>query len=144
MIAVDTNILVQAHRGEAEFHGRASRVISGLAEGGHQWAIPWPCVHEFLAVITHARIFDPPTPVETAIAQVTAWLESPTLVLLGERIDHWAHLARLVLAGAIRGPAMHDARIAALCVEHGVSELWTADRDFSRFPRLAARNPLID
>lgn len=41
------------------------------------------------------------------------------------------------------GAMVHDGRIAALCLHHGVSELWTADRDFSRFATLAVRNPLV-
>ena len=57
MIAVDTNILVYAHRQDSEWHPSAARVIRGLAEGTSAWAIPWPCVHEFLAVATHPRIF---------------------------------------------------------------------------------------
>jgi predicted nucleic acid-binding protein len=41
------------------------------------------------------------------------------------------------------GPKVHDARIAALCVQHAITELWTADRDFSRFAGLSTRNPLM-
>jgi predicted nucleic acid-binding protein len=100
-------------------------------------------LHEFLAIVTHPRIFDPPSPLAAALAQVDAWLESPALVLLSERFDHWEHLRGLVGAGDARGPRVHDARVAALCLAHGVRELWTADRDFGRFPALRARNPLV-
>ena len=82
MIAVDTNILVYAHREEATWHDVAYARLVELAEGRAPWAIPWPCIHEFLAIVTHPRIFDPPTPMPSAIAQVEAWLESPTLALL--------------------------------------------------------------
>jgi predicted nucleic acid-binding protein len=44
----------------------------------------------------------------------------------------------------VTGPLVQDARIAALCLQHGVRELWTADRDFSRFPALGVRNPLVE
>ena len=67
MIAVDTNILVFAHRADTTWHDAASARIRELAESGRPWAIPWPCLHEFLAVVTHARVFDPPTPVESAV-----------------------------------------------------------------------------
>ena len=70
MIAVDTNILVFAHRSDAEWHARAQSCVRELAEGGVAWAIPWPCVHEFLAIATHPRIYDPPTPLPTAIEQI--------------------------------------------------------------------------
>jgi toxin-antitoxin system PIN domain toxin len=144
VIALDTNLLVYAHREDAAWHEPAYRRVAELAEGRGSWAIPWPCVHEFLAIVTHPRIFDPPSPVPRALQQVEAWLESPTLVLLGEAEGHWPELRRLVEAGRVAGPRVHDARIAALCLGHGVRELWSADRDFSRFPDLPVRNPLQD
>jgi uncharacterized protein len=142
LIAVDTNLLVHAHRADAEWHDRAAECIRGLAEGREAWAVPWPCIHEFLAIATHPRIWDPPTPIGAALDQVEAWLESPRLVLLAEDHEHWAALRALLEAGRIVGPRVHDARIAALCLAHGVRELWTADRDFSRFPSLVTVNPL--
>lgn len=143
MIAVDTNILVHAHRGDSQWHEQARVRVAQLAEGTATWAIPWPCVHEFLAVVTHPRIWRPPTPVDRAIDQVDAWLESPRLRLLAESGRYWQRLRKLLLAGRITGPVIHDARVAALCLHHGVREIWTADRDFGRFPELRVRNPLV-
>lgn len=144
MIAIDTNILVYAHRSDAQWHEPAAAVIQQLAEGAPAWAIPWPCIHEFLSIATHPRVFDPPSTPNQAIEQVDAWLASPSLVLLVEGVDHWRQLLELLRAGRVRGPMVHDARIATICMEHGVSEFLTSDRDFSRFPRLRTRNPLID
>jgi toxin-antitoxin system PIN domain toxin len=143
MIAIDTNILVYAHREDTPWHRDAFKCIKSLAEGLKPWAIPWPCIHEFLAIVTHPRIFDPPTPLDTALKQVQAWLESPSLVLLAETEMHWSVLKKFVKRGKIHGPMVHDARVAALCIEHGVKELWSADRDFSRFKDLTVKNPLI-
>jgi len=143
MIAVDTNILVYAHRRDAEWHKSARVLIAGLAEGSAPWAVPWPCVHEFLAIVTHARIYRPPTPLAQALEQVEIWLESPSLAPIAEMQGHWKELKALALAGRLAGGAFHDARIAAICREHGVQELWSADRDFSRFSGLRLRNPLI-
>jgi toxin-antitoxin system PIN domain toxin len=143
LIAVDTNILVYAHREDSPFHDAASNRIAELAEGSATWSIPWPCVHEFLAIVTHPRIYAPPTPLPRAIDQVDAWLESPTLVLLTESTDHWPTLRALLVGGRIAGAQVHDARIAALCRQHAVRELWSADRDFNRFAGLAVVNPLI-
>ena len=142
MIAVDTNLLVYAHRAESEWHDRAAACIRELAEGRAPWAIPWPCIHEFLAISTHPKIWNPPTPIGAALDQVDAWIESPSLVLLAEGQEHWRELRTQIEAGRIAGPRVHDARIAALCLAHGVRELWTADRDFSRFANLATANPL--
>ena len=143
LIAVDTNILVYAHREDSPFHAAAAKRLAKLAEGLAAWAIPWPCVHEFLAIVTHPRIYEPPTPTERALEQVQAWLESPTLVLLAESEQHWSELREQVLTGHANGGRIHDARIAALCRQHGVRELWSADRDFGRFPGLTVINPLV-
>ena len=143
MIAVDTNLLVYAHREDSPWYEQASRCLRDLAEGHTAWAIPWPCVHEFLAIVTHPRIYDPPTPLEKAIDQVDAWIEAPGVVVLSEGAGYWDR-ARIVMAAArVAGPLVHDARIAALCLHHGVRELWTADRDFSRFAGVRLRNPLV-
>ena len=143
MIAVDTNVLVYAHREDSEWHRAAASRISALAEGQGPWAIPWPCVHEFLAIVTHPRIFSPPTPLAAALEQVDAWLESPALVLLAETDGYWTRVRQLLQAGKVSGPKVHDARIAALCAQHGVRELWSADRDFSAFPGFLVTNPLV-
>ena len=143
MIAVDTNVLVSAHRADSPFHAAAVRSLKSLAEGRESWALPWPALHEFLAIVTHPRIYNPPTPLAAALGQAEAWMESPTLVILGESAAHWGALAALLREGRINGPMVHDARIAAICLQHGVRELWTADRDFGRFPALRVVNPLV-
>jgi hypothetical protein len=70
-------------------------------------------------------------------------LEAPGLVLLAETGSYWPELRAALTAGRVAGPQVRDARVAALRSLHGVQELWTADRDFSRFPRLKVRNPLV-
>ena len=142
MIATDTNILVYAHRADSQWHDRAKSRIEDLAHGRISWGLPWPCIHEFVAIATHPRIYDPASTLSQAIDQVGAWLESPAAVLLGETGEHWQVLAELLQEGRVTGSLVHDARVAAICIAHGVTELWTADRDFSRFPGLSVRNPL--
>ena len=143
MVAVDTNILVYAHRRDSPWNRQAAACLIALAEGTSQWAIPWPCIHEFIAVVTHPRIFQPPTPLAQAIADIDVWFESPHLRLIGEDDGYWPHLRELLRHGAAMGPMIHDARIAAICRAHGVRTLLSADRDFSRFRGLEVRNPLV-
>lgn len=142
MIAVDTNLLVYAHRRESTFHDRARQAIAALAASRSAWAIPWPCVHEFYAVVTNLRAFNPASSIAQASGQLSNWFASPSLVLLHEGTNHWAVLQPLLGAGRVIAGHVHDARIAAICIEHGVREFWSADRDFNRFPSLAVRNPL--
>lgn len=143
MIAVDTNLLVYAHRADAEFHESALKALTLLAQNGTRWGIPWPCAHEFISITTHTRIYDPPSPIDVALDALEAWLQSPRCIPLGEGFDYFNKLKALALDGKVRGPMIHDARIAAICLDNGIQELWTADRDFSRFPELKTRNPLL-
>ena len=144
MIAVDTNILVYAHRGDSQWNEPASACIANLAEGRPLWAIPWPCIHEFLAIVTHPRIYSPASSVAQAMDQVDAWWESPTLELLSESDEHWKVLQEQLISGKVQGALVHDARVVSICITNGVAELLTADRDFSRFAGLKIRNPLVE
>ena len=144
MIALDTNILVYAHRVDSQWQEPARACVRQLAEGDAPWAIPWPAIHEFLAIVTHPRIFRPPTPLEQALAQVEFWLESPSVELIGERAGYWSGFARLLAESKATGPRVHDARIVAICRQRGVRTLWSADRDLSRFAGLQVVNPLVE
>jgi toxin-antitoxin system PIN domain toxin len=144
VIAVDTNVLVYAHRRDSQFHAPAVEAVRDLAESPAQWAVPWPCLHEFYSIVTHARIYDPPSSPAAAADQLAAWLESPSVVPLSEGESYWPTLSSLLNSARVTGPLVHDARIAALCLSHGIRELWSADRDFGRFPRLKVTNPLVE
>lgn len=142
MIGVDTNILVYAHRRDSAFHGPAADRLRWLCEGSVPWVLPWPCLYEFWNIATHPRIFRSPSSPAQARDQIRAWIHAPTCHLIGELPATVDDLDRLV-DGEIRGPRVHDARIALICHAHGVEELWSADRDFSRFPWLRTINPLV-
>ena len=122
-------------------HAAARALLTTCAEGSAPWAIPWPCIYEFLRVVTHPRVFHPPVPTDRAMRDLSAIIASPSLVLLAETDRHLDVAAQLIEQSGASGNLIHDAHIAALCIEHGVSELLTADRDFSRFPGLKVSNP---
>jgi toxin-antitoxin system PIN domain toxin len=140
VIAVDTNILVYAHREDSPQHERAKARLLELSRT--RFAIPWPCIHEFWAIITHPKIFDPPTDVSAAELAVEGFLKCSRLELLSEREGYFDILLKLLRENHIKGPMVHDARIMALCIQHGIDELWTADRDFGRFAEIKIVNPL--
>jgi len=135
VIAVDTNVLVYAHREEAPAHQQALSWIRKLAEGLEPWGLPVFCLGEFVRVVTHPRIFDPPTPLARVLEDVDALLESPTVRLLQPGARYLRLFTECVREGDMRGNLAFDAQIAALCREQGAS-LLTSDRDFARFPRL--------
>ncbi len=144
MIAVDTSVLVYAHRRESRVHEDAARILRDLAGGNATWAIPWPCCYEFFSVVTNRRIWRgaQSTP-DQAWSQLRAWTDSPSIRLLGETRDFIDILERLLVRPRVRGPVVHDARVAALCLAHGADELLTRDRDFSLFPELKTRSPFV-
>lgn len=141
MIAIDTNLLVYAHQTDSPFREAAVAAIRPVVEGRMPWALPWPCVHEFYGVVTHSRFKVPSKPTE-ALGMIAALLASPSVQVIGESPNHFDLLSDLILKTRITGAMVHDARIAAICLSHGVRELWSCDRDFSRFPNIKIRNPL--
>lgn len=142
MVAVDTNVLVYAHRREAEEHPAALRVLGGLAASAQAWAIPWPCTYEFFSIATNPRIWkDAASTPEQAWLQLQAWFDSPSVRLIGETEGFAPVLERFVRRSRVRGPLVHDARVAAICVAHGVDKLLTRDRDFSLFSELSTEDP---
>jgi uncharacterized protein len=139
--AFDTNVLVNATVLSSPHHDVARRLLTEAAEGARPWAIAWPSIYEFLRVVTHPRVLHPPMPSAAALGAVQAILASPPLVLLSESARHADLMTELLRTSGATGNLVHDAHIAALCIEHGVTELVTGDRDFSRFRELKVHNP---
>jgi toxin-antitoxin system PIN domain toxin len=134
VIAVDTNVLVYAHREELRQHRRARQRLVALAEGAARWAIPVFCLGEFMRVVTHPRVFDPPFTAEEACDAVERVLASPSLQVLLPGSRFWTLFRDAVREADATGNLVYDAQIVALCRESGVGTLLTEDRDFHRFP----------
>lgn len=143
MIAVDTNLLVYAFNSSSPFHTAALAAIHGLIDARRAWVIPWPCVHEFVAIGSHPKIHPKAPPAGQLLDALFRLVSSARATVIGESTRHAETLARLLQSSEVRGGLVHDARIAAICIDHCVEELWSADRDFSRFPDLKLRNPLL-
>jgi toxin-antitoxin system PIN domain toxin len=139
LIAVDTNILIYAHRQEFPQHAAALAVVRELAEGAAAWALPVFVLGEFLRIVTHRRILEPPSDERVALAVLDGLLGSPTVRVLTPGERYWALLRDVLRTGGVRGNLVHDAEIAAVCLESGATEILTEDRDFARFRGITPR-----
>ena len=142
MIAIDTNVLVYAHREDSAHHARALALLQELTSSEVPWAVPMQCLVEFVGIVTHPRIYAPPTPLAIALDTIDKLVAVPTIRVLSESANDWPVLSKAFRKARVRGPRVHDARIAAVCRDNGVSEILTADRRFPPLPGLRARSIL--
>lgn len=142
MIALDTNVLVYAHQARSASHEPAVLALESLASAGEAWALPWPAAHEFVKVMT--SMHRERVPLTDALQMLANVADAPGCRMIGEAPGHLRRVTELALAAEASSAVFYDARIAAVCLGHGVREIWTADRDFSRFPGLRARNPITE
>ena len=133
MIAVDTNVLFYAHRAEADLHAEAAGQLLLLAEGTTAWGLPVFCAGEFIRVVTHRRILNPPSTLPQAISFLERVLASPSCRVVRPGPDFVSLLTAASIEAGARGNLVFDVQIVALCREHGISTILTNDRDFRRF-----------
>jgi len=145
MIAVDTNVLIYAHRAETDLHAVAARELVLLAEGTAAWGLPVFCVGEFIRVVTHRRILNPPSTLPQAVSFLERVRASPSCRIVRPGPDFVSLLTAASLAAGARGNLVFDAQIVALCREHGISTILTNDRDFRRFedPRVRLLGEMV-
>ena len=141
MILTDINVLIYAHREESPGHAEYRNWLEEAVSGPEPFGISELVLSGCLRLLTHPSIFDPPSPLETAMAFVSSLHNSPTSVVIGPGRRHWALFLELCRKAGARGNLVPDAYLAALAIESG-SEWITTDRDYSRFPELRWRHPL--
>jgi predicted nucleic acid-binding protein len=106
-------------------------------------AIPYPCLSEFLSIVTNPKIFKIPSPREIALEELENFLSLPNVYCIGELTGYFSLFKEISLKAKISGGEYHDARIAAICIQHDIKVFYSADRDFNRFPKLKIKNPLV-
>jgi hypothetical protein len=141
MRLVDVNVLVYAFRADAPGHAAHRAWVESLVGSDEAYAVSDHVLAGFLRVVTHPRVFHPPTPLAAALAFAHAFRERANAVLLAPGARHWSIFTKLCREAAARGNLVPDAWLAALAIESGC-ELVTTDRDFARFPGLRWRHPL--
>jgi uncharacterized protein len=143
MKAVDTNILVYAHRAELPQHLIALKVLNDLAQTNQPWFIPWPCAYEFYRIVTHSKVFKTPSSRKVVLEVLSLLIEESGAQMLGHGPAHFEQLARLSLQAEANANLAFDVQIASILLEHGISTIITNDGDFLRFKDLVVENPFI-
>jgi len=141
VIVFDANLLIYAYDSGATQHALARPWVEETLSGAERVGIPWQSILAFLRFMTNRRLPGQRLSVQQASEIVDGWLGQSNIQLLMPGDQHWPLLRNLLIEGQASGPLVSDAVIAALAIEYG-GVLYTADRDFARFPGLRWVNPL--
>lgn len=140
MILSDVNVLIYAHREDAADHRRFRRWLEDVIASQEAFGVADLVLSGFIRVVTHPRIFNPPTPLPDAVEFCDFVRNQPNAVTIAPGDRHWQIFTDLCSRGRVRGDLVADAFLAALAIESGC-EWITTDRDYSRFPGLRWRHP---
>lgn len=142
MIAIDTNLLVYAHRAGLPEHRAAGRAIERARREARGWGIALPCIAEFWSVVTHPASSGGPSTAQQAHDFLAALIVEAEAAVWLPREHFWDRLARLAADLRVQGPRIFDLQIALTAFENGASELWTHDAAFASIPGLRVYDPL--
>jgi len=137
----DTNVLLYASDESSSFHGRAIHLVETLAAGPDLVYLFWPVAMSYLRIVTHPTIFQRPLSPAEALANVDDLVTRPHVRTGGEGDGFWSAYRDVTAAAPVRGNLVPDAHIVALMRQHGVSTIWSHDRDFLKFPKISVRDP---
>ena len=141
MILIDVNILVYAHRADAPHHSPMRKWLEDVINGDQAYGVSDPVLSGFVRVVTHPAVFNPSSPVESALQFCSEIRNQPHCVHIAPGLRHWEIFMDLCKTVGAKGNLVPDAYLAAIALESG-SEWITTDRDYSRFPKLRWRHPL--
>jgi uncharacterized protein len=142
VIVVDANLLIYSYDSHSRDHAKSRAWVEQAFASSELIGLSWQTICAFLRVVTNRRLPGYRVPLDEAAQTVEAWLIHPNVQILVPGDQHWPILRKMILEGQASGPLVSDAELAALAIENG-AVLYTADRDFARFPALRWKNPLV-
>lgn len=142
--AVDVNVLVYASDERSPFCRRASRFLERSIAGRELFCLAWATLMSYVRIVTHPAIFQQPLSPEEAVQNVEGLIALPHTRILAEEEGFWDVYRETTRDVPTRGNLVPDAHLAALLRQHGVSTLYTRDRDFLKFEFLDVRDPFIE
>lgn len=137
---VDANVLVYASNEADPVHVPARTLVEQLAAGPDLVYLFWPALMGYLRIVTHPAILPRPLPPADAVGNLTALLSLGHVRAPGEGDGFW-ELYRSTADTGVRGNAVPDAHLAALMRQHGVTTIYTRDRDYRRFEGIQVHDP---
>lgn len=141
MDLIDVNVLVYAHREDTVNHLSYRQWLEGIVNSDSPFGVADVVLSSFIRVVTHPRVFSPPSTVSEAWAFAEGLRAQPNCVPMNPGLRHWDIFRKLCSDADAKGNLVADAFLAAIAIENGADWL-TTDRDFSRFPGLQWRHPL--
>lgn len=141
MIVLDVNLLIYAYDITTPDHARARAWVEEIFSGVEPIALPWQTLSAFLRVLTYPSTLGERFTMKNAMLIVEGWLDLPHVRTLSPGPRHWPLFREMLVKADVRGKLTSDAALAALAIEYG-GVLYSADRDFARFPGLRWMNPL--
>ena len=141
---VDTNVLIYSTHTASPFHERARALVEHLVAGPSLAYILWPAVLGYLRIVTHPHILGSPLSSDDAMSNIEALIAPSHVRVVGEGSDFWPSFRTVTRDVKPRGNMVSDAHLVALMREHGVSTIWSHDRDFRKFRGITVRDPFSE
>lgn len=141
---VDTNILVYATHTGSPWHDRARALVEHLVAGPRLAYLLWPAVLGYLRIVTHPNILGSPLSSHQAMSNIEALMAPAHMRVAGEGNDFWPAFLEVSSDVTPRGNLVPDAHLVALMREHGVSTIWSHDRDLRRFRGITVKDPFSE
>lgn len=132
MILTDVNVLVFAYRADARGHSAYREWLGAQINGDAAYGFSELVLSGFFRVVTHPRLFNPPSDLNSAFEFIQVIRSQPNAVPISPESRHWDIFRRLCETAGVKGNLVPDAHLAALVIESGC-EWITTDRDYSRF-----------
>jgi toxin-antitoxin system PIN domain toxin len=141
VIVCDANLLIYSYNTGSARHAKARAWLEEIFSGTEVVGLPWQAATAFLRVMTNKKLPGECFSLMQAAQIVDLWLARTNVRMLIPGDHYWPLFRRMLIEGQAPGALVSDAEIAALTLEYG-GVLYTADRDFARFPGLRWKNPL--
>jgi toxin-antitoxin system PIN domain toxin len=137
----DVNVLVYATHRSSPFHDAAKALVERFLVGPSLVYLLWPVALSYLRIVTHPALLDAPLAPNVAADNIEQFVSQPHVRMVGEGDGFWSSYRRKADVVKPKGNLVPDAHLVALMHQHGISTIWSHDRDFRKFEGITVRDP---